>query len=63
MCEYCEEFKDNAFKSIMYNRPIDSSLFVDGKNRRMIWRINGFKEGTLIAYCEIDYCPKCRRKL
>lgn len=63
MCDYCKEFKDDTFKTIMYNRPIDSSLFVDCKNRRMIWRLDGFEDGTLVAYCEINYCPKCGRKL
>lgn len=61
MCEYCEDIKNK--KTIMYNRPIDSSLLVDGKNRRMIWKTNGIVDGTLIAYCEINYCPMCGRKL
>lgn len=63
MCEYCEKFKDNQFKLIMDNRPIDASLFIDGEHGQIYWRVNGFHNGTLFAHAKIDYCPMCGRKL
>ena len=63
MCEYCKKFKDNQFKLIMNNRPIDASLFVDGEHSRMLWRVDGFRDGQLFAYAEINYCPMCGQKL
>ena len=62
MCEYCEKLIDNQFKSLVNNRLIDSSLFIDGAQGRIFWRIDGFNEGTLVAYAKIKYCPMCRRK-
>ena len=63
MCEYCEKFKNNQFKTIMNNTPIDSLLFIDGEHGKIFWRVNGFHNGTLIAYAEISYCPMCGHKL
>lgn len=34
MCEYCKNFKDNQFKILMNNRPIDAILFIDGSKCR-----------------------------
>lgn len=63
MCEYCEKFKDNQFKILMDNRPIDAMLFIDGEQSRMFWRVNGFRNGTLFAYADINYCPMCGHNL
>jgi hypothetical protein len=63
MCEYCEKFKDNPFKTLTDNRPLDSVLFIDGEHGKIFWRVNGFNGGTLVAYTEINYCPMCNRAL
>lgn len=63
MCEYCEKFADNQFKLVANNRPIDASLFIDGKRSRLFWRVNHVHGGTLLAYAEINYCPMCNRNL
>lgn len=63
MCEYCEKFKDNKFKLLMENGRLDASLFIDGEHSRIFWRLNGFRNGTLFAYVDINYCPMCGRNL
>ena len=62
MCEYCDKFKDNQFKILIDNRAIDASLFIDGEHGKIFWRVNGFQNGSLFAYAEINYCPMCGRK-
>ena len=61
--DLAEKFKDNQFKTLVDNRALDASLFIDCERSQMFWRVNGFHNGTLFAYADINYCPMCGRKL
>lgn len=64
MCEYCKKPEDIQFKTIMDNRLIDASLFIDRIRGHIYWRVNHFRgDKTLFSYVDINYCPMCGRKL
>ena len=60
MCEYCEKKK-----SIVFNRFVDSHLFISKEGKRIYWRLDNIPEKgqTCVNYADIEFCPMCGRRL
>jgi hypothetical protein len=60
MCEYCEKKK-----SIVFNRFVESHLFISKEEKRIYWRLDNIPENgrTCVSYADIEFCPMCGRKL
>ena len=60
MCEYCEKKK-----SIVFNRFVESHLFISKEEKRIYWRLDNIPEKglTCVSYADIEFCPMCGRKL